>query len=110
MKVCQQCYKDAFKETSMKIILSGHLTSGRVIPSCEDTYKQRCKVEEISSFKAAHLQQMYDTFVPEECHPNWLCTLIMYLPNDAYYATLVARSVTLRNILLCAMSIYELVY
>ena len=42
---------------------------------------------------------MYDSFVPEEHHPK-LCTLIMYLPNDAYYAKLVARSVTLCNILL----------
>ena len=87
MKVREQCYKDAFKEILMKII-SGHLASERVIPSCEDTYKRRGKVGEISSVKAAHLQQMYDSFVPEERHPNRLCTHIMYLLNDAYYATL----------------------
>ena len=62
MKVHEQCYKDAFKETSMKII-SGHLANVRVIPSCEDTYKQRGKVGEISPVKAAHLQQMYANYV-----------------------------------------------
>ena len=53
----------------MKIV-SGRLASERVIPSSEDTYKQRGKVGEISSVKAAHLQQMYANYVPEEHRPN----------------------------------------
>ena len=33
----------------------------------------------------------------------------MYLPNDAYYATLVARSVTLHNILLSQLDAFYMV-
>ena len=39
MKVRKQCYKDAYTETTMKTV-SGHLSTERAIPSCEDTYTQ----------------------------------------------------------------------
>ena len=69
MKVREQCYRGAYKETPMKIV-SGHLATERVIPLQEDTYLQRGKVSQISACKAAHLKQMYANFVPEERRPN----------------------------------------
>ena len=69
MKVRKQCYKDAYTETTVKIV-SGHLPTERAIPSCEDTYTQRGKVGQISACKAVHLKQMYANFVPEERRPK----------------------------------------
>lgn len=65
MKIREQCYKGTLKEIPMKVA-KDHLAMENAIPSSKDTYKQRNKIGEISSTKAAHLYQMYSNYVPEE--------------------------------------------
>ena len=69
MKVREHCFEGTLQETPMKVA-KGHLATENAIPCSEiDTYQQRNKVGELSSTKAAHLQQMYANFVSEERCP-----------------------------------------
>lgn len=75
MKVQEHCFEGTLQETPMKVA-KGHLAMEIAIPcSAVDTYQQRNKVEKLSSTKAAHLQQMYANFVPEE-HGTLTCTTL----------------------------------
>ena len=71
MKVREQCYTGLFEVSTLKVYKRCASTD-RAIPSNEDLYKARDKVKNISSTKAANLQQMYLKFVPEGRRPDYL--------------------------------------
>ena len=58
MKIREHCFEGEFEEMPMTIA-KGHLAMESAIPSSEDAYKQKNKVEEVCVVvtKAAHLHQ-----------------------------------------------------